>query len=482
MYNYDAPMPALLVDVADPGRDGDALAEALSETGFDVRRLPPEELRAQPTEAHLIILAGDVPQALDVLDHLRRTPETATVPVLLVGAPADGPSDTGTLIGLGADGVYGRPVPVARVVRKAQTFLTPSEQLSPSPEPHSAEAVPEAPEQASSSPAPNVPDSTLRLHSDADLWQHDSWVDGDPAPEEPGHGLSGRVLDLVRAADRRLFPEAPELPLSIIDPGESVDLLLADDLRQPVPLPEEPVAEPPFPHERRSGAPPGDSFADATTVVARATYRGGSAADGAAEGDRVVGLLTSSLADDLPALVVAGARERYELDDVLAHLDRTGRVRLFPEVGGWLESVGLEPAVVDWLQEHDGEVLERWVEGGPPGGGAPGLLLALVALKAVKIQTVVYTGRVEARAKVAAAHALAQDGDYFSILGVPQDAGTAEIEAAHALRYRELASVEGLEGDLAEKRHVALDALDEAREILGVGRLRSAYRQALERR
>ncbi|MFW6023196.1 MAG: hypothetical protein ACOC9O_00490 [Myxococcota bacterium] len=480
------------IDVADAGAEGGAIAHALSEAGFEVRRVRPEELRAHATTAALFVLAGDDAGALVTLDHLRRSAETATVPVLLVGLPPDGPSDPDVLRGLGADGVYPRPVPLARLVRKVQTFLTPAEQLRPSP---GGPVAPGSPQEASGGDEP-VPSAgvgkepTLQLPADGgDVWQADSWRTGAPVDTTGGRrtGLSPRLMEVVREADRRLFPDSPPVDLQFVDPGDALELLLGDDLLAPAPLPDEP-SDPSAPPEE--GTPlPGEeaSLADATTAMARRSRppRAGDRSIGvsrvSASPARVEPSDRSVLGPEVPRLVLAGARALYGRDDVLERLASQGCVHLARDAATRFESMGIEPPLAHWLEAWDGRPLDAWLSAHPPGGGAPGLVLALVAYGLLAIREPVQGDgdRAALRARVLASHALAREGDYFAILGVPPDAGTAEIEASHDARHRELMEIGGLDEDLADKREVAVDALAEARRILGVGRLREAYRRAL---
>ncbi|MFW6051629.1 MAG: hypothetical protein ACODAU_10665 [Myxococcota bacterium] len=478
------------IDLADADAEADAVERALSEAGFDVRRVEPEALRDAPTSASLVVLAGDAPSALSVLDHLRRTPETATVPVLLVGRPPEGPGDDDTLRSLGADAVYPRPVPVVRLVRKVQTFVTPAEQLRSTADPETV-----APGAASSAPEPPPArpsagaEPTLRLAEEADAWHADAWVDDAPR-SGPGHGLSPRVLELLREADRRLFPDSPALDLTFADPGEALELLLAEDLLEPVPLPE---AHPPVPPDEVAPAgPAARSLADATTAIARASERtprevpstpGSGVGPAGSWLDR---LRTGLLAADLADLVLAGARRRYDRDEVTRRLGRGGEVRVAPDAPDLMAELGCDASLRRWVLAHDGSSVEAWCAEDPPGGGAPGLLLALAAFGVLAVDAAVDasagrggSGRAAARARVAAAAALARDGDYFAILGVPPDAGPEEIRGAFEARQADLLGAGTLPGELERARAEALRALEEARSILLIDRLRRAYRRAL---
>jgi hypothetical protein len=83
-----------------------------------------------------------------------------------------------------------------------------------------------------------------------------------------------------------------------------------------------------------------------------------------------------------------------------------------------------------------------------------------------------------ARERVAARHALAQEGDYFQVLGVGRQADASEIRRAHQRLFREC-SPETLGPELAHELRHAVDTirevLDEGLRILTSPALRAAY-------
>ena len=83
-----------------------------------------------------------------------------------------------------------------------------------------------------------------------------------------------------------------------------------------------------------------------------------------------------------------------------------------------------------------------------------------------------------ARERVAARHALAQEGDYFQVLGVDRQADASEIRRAHQRLLREC-SPETLGPELAHELRQAVDTirevLDEGLRILTSPALRAAY-------
>ncbi len=119
-------MPGRRVDIVDPTEEGRIIIAALREAGIEVVERTVSDL-AHGTDAALVVLAGDAEGAAELLGNLRRAGATANTPVVLVGAP---PGDE---TGADADAFYPRPVPLARFVRKVETFLGPAAAHIPSP-------------------------------------------------------------------------------------------------------------------------------------------------------------------------------------------------------------------------------------------------------------------------------------------------------------------------------------------------------------
>ena len=110
------------IDLVDPSEEGARIAGELRAAGFDVRMLHAAELSAD--EPHrLILVAGDAPQALDVLRAFERGDTSEQVPLILLGAPTEGPFDLADAVHLGAHAFYPRPVPMDRLLRKVKSFL-----------------------------------------------------------------------------------------------------------------------------------------------------------------------------------------------------------------------------------------------------------------------------------------------------------------------------------------------------------------------
>ena len=90
--------------------------------------------------------------------------------------------------------------------------------------------------------------------------------------------------------------------------------------------------------------------------------------------------------------------------------------------------------------------------------------------------------RAAVRTLIEAAAALADDGDYFAILGVSREADEVDVERAHHARGAELETLPlGLLGltSLEARRREAIEGIDEARRALSDSRRRSAYARAL---
>jgi hypothetical protein len=196
-----------------------------------------------------------------------------------------------------------------------------------------------------------------------------------------------------------------------------------------------------------------------------------------------------------------------------------------------LEQMQLEPELQLLLERCDGARLDSWLERGPEDLGLPGLLALLLASGHADLDAAptgspppsAVTSRTAEQA-VRAAYELAVDGDYFAVLGLdrpggpeaglpsrpaiahgsagppePRDRapGRAEppitdpapfwwtartLRDAYERRRRELMKLRLGELGLAHLealRHRALEALDEAYEVLRSDALRAAYAAAL---
>jgi hypothetical protein len=144
--------------------------------------------------------------------------------------------------------------------------------------------------------------------------------------------------------------------------------------------------------------------------------------------------------------------------------------------------------IVELLVRRDGDPLERLLAEAPDAPGLAGTICALVATRALQAIPIAAP---ELPAPDRARHAkrlledltrTAEDGDYFSILGVAPDASDADIARTHTTRSTQLAALAldelGIE-ELEPLRRSALAALSEAYRVLSVPRWRAAYAEAL---
>jgi hypothetical protein len=194
------------------------------------------------------------------------------------------------------------------------------------------------------------------------------------------------------------------------------------------------------------------------------------------------------LARPLAAVLVEGARRRLTAARVRRLLGSGALgVRLTPIARVRFEQVELEPELVALLERSDGATLDTLLAAAPAEEGVPGVVYAMVAASALRLvasegDAIVEMDPVGAvRSAIDAAAALAEDGSYYAILGVSRDAAPREIRAAWEARRSELAEVRlaplGLD-ELEPRWRLALEAVDEAWEVLSQPRLREAYRYA----
>ncbi|NOY93258.1 MAG: hypothetical protein GXP55_18895, partial [Deltaproteobacteria bacterium] len=192
------------------------------------------------------------------------------------------------------------------------------------------------------------------------------------------------------------------------------------------------------------------------------------------------------LRGSLPALLLEAARERLDARDLESVTgDAETRLELLGGAHRIFRAAEVEPELVRLLERNDGVDPRDLAAALPTALGAPGLLIALAQMGALRL------ARGEARqtndtpfsgGAILRAQARALDGDYFEILGVPLDVRATELESAHARRLAELQIPRGLlEQDprLAAALRDALSGLDEAYRVLRVDSLRARYRAAL---
>jgi hypothetical protein len=198
----------------------------------------------------------------------------------------------------------------------------------------------------------------------------------------------------------------------------------------------------------------------------------------------------SLLASPLPAVIAEGARRRIDparLRVLFGGGDLV--IALGDGYGAAANALELEPEVVSAVRRADGASVDVLLDAAPVEEGLAGALLALHATGAVFLRAraadhtgVVVDPRTSVRALVESAHALAEEGCYFDVLGAPPDARPRELRAAYEARRDELVRIDlealGLP-QLTAKRDEAVEIVDEAWEILRDEELNRAYRRSL---
>lgn len=192
----------------------------------------------------------------------------------------------------------------------------------------------------------------------------------------------------------------------------------------------------------------------------------------------------------LLALVVEGARRRLDATRV-ARLLGPGPVRVVrtPELALLLAASGIPPELAALLTPATGATLDALSLAAPAEEGVPGAVYALVCAGALRVEPAPLahdaSGAAMERAKreLGALASVAEDGDYFSVLGLSRDAQPRELHAAHAARSRAVRALPLAELGLLPLepvREAILAALDDALDVLADDRLRARYAAALD--
>lgn len=200
---------------------------------------------------------------------------------------------------------------------------------------------------------------------------------------------------------------------------------------------------------------------------------------------------TRVLARPLRASLVEAARTALGAAEVRELLGPAPvALGLGPRREAGLAAAELPFELVELLVRMEGRSLDDLLAAAPTEPGLAGALFALVAGDALvptappEDAAPPPEARDAVRGLVDAAAELADDGDYFAILGVARDARDGALERAYEARRSELSalplSLLGLSA-LEERRASALDALEEAFRALSDPRRRAAYAAALAR-
>lgn len=248
------------VELWDPSGEGPWIAEGLRREGFDVREIPLSAV--VQTSADVVLLAGDAEGALAALKLLRDEGEHGDAPVVLLGVP-EGLPHPGEGPAFGADAVLARPVafePLLRIVRRLTMRIeVPPEHSHVSVGPErtmrlAGEADPASSQVFARGPWPSR-EPTLELEGGSAVFSRSSppppivrpgSQPGTGTDSRPGTGprevperllpadaraeLSPALEALLRAADRRIFPDRPPLVLHFPAANHSPDELVPQEL------------------------------------------------------------------------------------------------------------------------------------------------------------------------------------------------------------------------------------------------------------
>ncbi len=211
-------------------------------------------------------------------------------------------------------------------------------------------------------------------------------------------------------------------------------------------------------------------------LASEARYTVNAAESGSREASPVTGTLT--------AVAVEEARRRLDPATALSWLSvgRRHGLALERSFASRARDLGLEPEVAALFLRSAGRPLAELLEA-PPLAGMPGALFAVVSADLVRLEAPPKAEADTAPSSAALeeaierAHAVATEGSYQAILGVSARASARELESARqeclAAMQGDLEQV-GLER-LAPARALAIDAIEEAYEVLTHPRWRQLY-------
>ena len=228
------------IDLVEEGPEATRIAAALEEAGLQVDVRTVSELLSDGSNAHLLIVVGD---GMGVLDFLRRRQSRGgfAQPTFIMGSPDGLPIAGGMARDLGCTRYFPRPVSVPRLVERAVQVLE-----NPGTEIGIKGAPREATVRLSSAP-PMMEDSEV-ISKEVELepemtgmrprhMQDHSGEYSDEYSSEMEPAISVRLFEVLRNADRRLFPDKPPVSLLFASGEDSARELVSPVLLQEMELP-----------------------------------------------------------------------------------------------------------------------------------------------------------------------------------------------------------------------------------------------------
>ena len=239
------------VDVVDPSGEGQSIIRALRAEGLAVNETSIDDL-TPANAARVVLVAAELDRAASLLAELHASAAGTTA--LLLGLPLAG--QTADFPDLREDAVFPRPVAVSRLVRRVATLLAPEERRL---------TVPEEDEPAQEVPLERPVEQTMQLSAATLAGALAPSAAGDARPTAPGNvegpavELSSQLVTMLRSADRRLFPNLPELDLRVTAGDETARELVPNDLLEAVATPVDTLEEDETPDAFTFFGPPPDA-------------------------------------------------------------------------------------------------------------------------------------------------------------------------------------------------------------------------------
>lgn len=235
------------IDLVEEGPEATRLAAALVGAGFELALREVSELLAEGSSAKLLIVAGD---GLGVLDFLRRRTKRGGLaqPTFVVGSPDGLPIAGGMARDVGCTRYFPRPLSVPRLVERAEELREkvggdlvplvgarePTIRLREDESFSSAGVVVES----SSTGEHSAEVTGLRVSGRASGDTGSGVIIDTGAEVEPA--ISVRLFEVLRKADRRLFPDQQPVSLLFAAGQESARDMVSPIVLEDVSLPLEP--------------------------------------------------------------------------------------------------------------------------------------------------------------------------------------------------------------------------------------------------